>query len=471
MTVDMASIASSSSSHSKKLMKKLLALSIFAPRFSSSKCKTAAKMAVARMKLLRNKREAVVRQMRRDIALLLQSKQDATARVRVEHVIREQNISAANEFIELFCELVVSRLTIIAKRRECPADLKEGIASLIFAAPRCAEIPELAAIVKIFERKYGKDFVSAATDLRPDCGVNRMLIDKLSVRTPTGEVKMKVLKEIAKEHQIDWDTAESEKELLKPPEERIEGADAFVSASSLPLKLPERKIVDMDPPTLRSSKEGAMGNIQFRDTASAAEAAAESAKQAIAAAQAAAHLANKHFDPASQAPGFLNASEINPRYAMFSGSPIMESSPEILNHQSQGPAWVHNASNEQARSAQRDGEGLYRRHSYNNKTRSNEMDVHNVQRRQSYNAPFPDHQMDDDYRRDNSNYSSSPNSEMKFDESDCDEEIEMEESPARSGAPAPHRPPPPVPRVHPKLPDYDSLAARFETLKHQKSQT
>lgn len=47
------------------------------------------------------------------------------------------------------------------------------------------------------------------------------MIDKLSVRTPPGEVKLKVLKEIAKEYQIDWDTAESEKELLKPPEELI----------------------------------------------------------------------------------------------------------------------------------------------------------------------------------------------------------------------------------------------------------
>lgn len=47
--------------------------------------KTAAKMAVARIKLLRNKREVVVRQMRRDIALLLQSGQDATARIRVTH--------------------------------------------------------------------------------------------------------------------------------------------------------------------------------------------------------------------------------------------------------------------------------------------------------------------------------------------------------------------------------------------------
>lgn len=45
--------------------------------------KTMAKMAVARVKLLRNKREVVIRQMRRDIAMLLDKKQDATARVRV----------------------------------------------------------------------------------------------------------------------------------------------------------------------------------------------------------------------------------------------------------------------------------------------------------------------------------------------------------------------------------------------------
>lgn len=40
-------------------------------------------MAVARIKLLRNKREVVIRQMRRDIAMLLESGQDATARIRV----------------------------------------------------------------------------------------------------------------------------------------------------------------------------------------------------------------------------------------------------------------------------------------------------------------------------------------------------------------------------------------------------
>jgi hypothetical protein len=47
------------------------------------------------------------------------------------------------------------------------------------------------------------------------------LIEKLSVKKPSGQTKLKVLKDIAKEHQIDWDTTESEQELLKPPEELI----------------------------------------------------------------------------------------------------------------------------------------------------------------------------------------------------------------------------------------------------------
>lgn len=47
------------------------------------------------------------------------------------------------------------------------------------------------------------------------------LIEKLSVKKPTGDMKLKVMKAIAKEYQVDWDTTETEQELLKPPEERL----------------------------------------------------------------------------------------------------------------------------------------------------------------------------------------------------------------------------------------------------------
>ena len=54
----------------------------------------------------------------------------------VEHVIREHNIMAAYDIIELFCELIVARLSIIESQSKCPLDLREVLSSLIFAAPR-----------------------------------------------------------------------------------------------------------------------------------------------------------------------------------------------------------------------------------------------------------------------------------------------------------------------------------------------
>ncbi|KAJ7297238.1 hypothetical protein O6H91_Y071100 [Diphasiastrum complanatum] len=150
--------------------------SFFSKGFKASKCKTLVKLAMARIKLLRNKRDIQVKQMRREIANLLQTGQEPSARIRVEHIIREQNIMAAYEIIELFCELIVVRLPIIESQRQCPLDLKEAIASLIFAAPRCADLPELLEVRGLFGAKYGKEFVAAAGELRPDCGVNRRVI-------------------------------------------------------------------------------------------------------------------------------------------------------------------------------------------------------------------------------------------------------------------------------------------------------
>ncbi|XP_068345131.1 uncharacterized protein [Pyrus communis] len=483
-------VAAAATTHTKKLVK--LGRSLFRWGFNSSKCKMQAKMAVARIKLLRNKRQAVVKQMRRDIALLLQSGQDATARIRVEHVIREQNILAANEFIELFCELVVSRLSIIAKQRECPPDLKEGIASLIFASPRCSEIPELISLRNIFEKKYGTDFVSAAVDVRPSCGVNRMLIDKLSVRTPTGEVKLKLLKEIAKEYQVEWDTSESEQELLKPPEELIQGPCNFVSATSMPVHSVQPQSVETNKPDTsssrrtsgggerrtssgggdrRSSSGGERGPMHFVDSASAAEAAAKSASDAMAAAQVAAYLANKDCNQAAQ-----SFSSVNNGFGTPSGNSsghFMPDSPPVASQNRVNNGFGTPSGNStgfftpdspsvgsQNIDHQSKARGVDRSHSSRDET----TDSHG-------------HEKKFIYKRYSYNNAPSEHSDIKFDDSDCDEEVEME-SPSKGFHQAPERTPPPVPsaarqdstpRVHHKLPDYDALAARFDALKNRKS--
>ncbi|KAJ0964010.1 hypothetical protein J5N97_029132 [Dioscorea zingiberensis] len=396
-------------------------------------------MAIARIKLLRNKREVQVRQMRRDIAMLLESRQEDTARIRVEHVIREQNVLSANEIIELFCELVVSRLSIIAKQRDCPADLREGISSLLYAAPRCSEIPELCRIRDIFEKKYGKDFF----------------------RKPSGEKKLKILKEIAKEYQVEWDTTESEKELLKPPEEFLEGPKSFVSPSSMPVNSSLLQ-QDIQPNELRSFNHKTNSGLQFKDTASAAQAAADCAQKAASAAQAAAYLAKQSskFDQAStfgtQAPNFSkvnNSSDGSQTQSSYTTQDFDPNSPPKNQPNFAGRAW-----NSQ---------------SFNNNsdfTRGDNIDAKKTDRSFSYTAPRK-------------------HSDIIFDDSDgVESESENEYGFERSskGSAPPARSPPVLPshidhseektdtddrsgmnklnsfsRVHPKLPDYDVLAARF----------
>ncbi|KAL9224720.1 hypothetical protein vseg_000729 [Gypsophila vaccaria] len=310
--------------------------------FKSSKCKTALNLAKARVKIMKNKKDVQMRQLRREIGQLLQNGQDQTARIRVEHVIREQNTLAAYEMIEIYCELVVARLPIIESQKNCPLDLKEAIASLIFAAPRCGDITELQDVRKHFTAKYGKDFAAAAIELRPAYGVSRTLVEKLSVNAPDGPTKLKNLKGIAEEHNIQWepnwfkeeDAASSSDPLRKlhtdndskiqmqplnvqiaddPEEKHSLGPEKKEKAAQ---KHPRANVNKISPsstshPSIRPSENDSdemlfsqssgsaadvvptdrqQWNMEFKDAASAAQAAAESAERASRAARAAAEL-------------------------------------------------------------------------------------------------------------------------------------------------------------------------------------
>lgn len=303
--------------------------------FKPAKCKTSLKLASSRIKLLKNKREAQVKQLKRELAQLLDAGQERTARIRVEHVVREEKTLAAYELIEIYCELIVARLPIIESQKNCPIDLKEAISSVIFASPRCADVPELMDIRKHLTAKYGKEFVSAAVELRPDCGVSRLLVEKLSSKSPDGPTKIKILTAIAEEHNIKWDPMSFEEKDTKPPEDMLNGPATFEQASRVHVEPtnaqaspnrvdqgshnfhdPSQHYVKHDVPAnshgpdLRSSphsypdhrpsgnhSEVLSGphnwNMEFKDATAAAQAAAESAERASMAARAAAELSNQ----------------------------------------------------------------------------------------------------------------------------------------------------------------------------------
>ncbi|KFK44522.1 hypothetical protein AALP_AA1G267500 [Arabis alpina] len=189
-----------------------------------AKCKTCLNLSIARMKLLQNKRDMQLKHMKKEIAHFLQAGQEPIARIRVEHVIREMNLWAAYEILELFCEFVLARVPILESQKECPRELREAIASIIFAAPRCSEVPDLVQIKNLFGTKYGKEFIMVSSELRPDSGVNRTIIEKLSPASPSGEARLKVLKDIAKEYSLNWDSSATEAEFMKSHEDLLSGA-------------------------------------------------------------------------------------------------------------------------------------------------------------------------------------------------------------------------------------------------------
>ncbi|KAK9091283.1 hypothetical protein Sjap_024460 [Stephania japonica] len=189
------------------------------------KCKTSLNLAISRIKLLQNKRQVQLNHMRKEISQFLQTGQEAIARIRVEHLVREMNMLAAYDILELFCEFVYARVPILETQKECPKELQEAITSIIFAAPRCSDLPELLQVRNLFTAKYGKEFTSAADELRPDTSVNRSIIEKLSVKAPSGEEKLGLLKEIALEYHLEWDASRTKAEFGKKHEDLLDGSN------------------------------------------------------------------------------------------------------------------------------------------------------------------------------------------------------------------------------------------------------
>ena len=70
--------------------------------------------------------------------------------------MREEANLEAFDILDLFCELLVVRLRLIEQEKDLPDDLKEAVATCIYAAKRMGELPELGQIKSQFAAKYGR---------------------------------------------------------------------------------------------------------------------------------------------------------------------------------------------------------------------------------------------------------------------------------------------------------------------------
>ncbi|GAA0162548.1 hypothetical protein LIER_18616 [Lithospermum erythrorhizon] len=163
-----------------------------------AKCKTCLTMSILRIKLLQNKR------------------------------FSKQNVWAAYVIMEMFCKFIFACVPILESQRDCPTDLQEAVESIIFAVPRCSD---LLHVRNLFAAKYGKEFISAASEFWPDSKVNRTIFEKLFASAPSADIKLEVLKEIAREYNVEWDSSKTEAELRKNPEDLLNGPKNISVAS------------------------------------------------------------------------------------------------------------------------------------------------------------------------------------------------------------------------------------------------
>ena len=102
---------------------------------------------------------------------------------------------SAFEILELFCELLQVRMALIQQSKTVMDDTREAIASVIYAAQRLPDLPELIVVRAQFANKFGKEFcVECNSDEKAvEKGVNRGLFNALSVATPSGLKKLTTL--------------------------------------------------------------------------------------------------------------------------------------------------------------------------------------------------------------------------------------------------------------------------------------
>ncbi|KNC48598.1 uncharacterized protein AMSG_00375 [Thecamonas trahens ATCC 50062] len=173
-------------------------------KFNPNTLKVQLKLAVNRLKLVQNKKSNKNKAARREIAQLLEAGKEESARIKVEHIIREDYTVEAYEILELYCDLLLARYGLVtAPGDECDTGIREAVETLIWAAPR-AEIKELPIVREQLIRRYGPDFAKAAMSADNEI-INPRVRHKLSIMTPEVKLVNLYLSEIAKAHNIEFD--------------------------------------------------------------------------------------------------------------------------------------------------------------------------------------------------------------------------------------------------------------------------
>ncbi|XP_067644364.1 IST1 homolog isoform X2 [Eurosta solidaginis] len=171
-----------------------------------TKLKTNIRLALNRLKLLEKKKAELAQKARKEIADYLATGKIERARIRVEHIIREDYLVEAMEIIEMYCDLLLARFGLITQMKDLDDGIAEAVYSLVWVCPRLqSDVVELKVISDIFISKYGPHFGEQSRTATGDHQVSEKLMHKLQLQAPPKLLVEKYLIEIAKNYNIEYE--------------------------------------------------------------------------------------------------------------------------------------------------------------------------------------------------------------------------------------------------------------------------
>lgn len=189
-----------------------------------TKLKTHLRLAINRLKLLEKKKTELAQKARKEIADYISAGKYERAKIRVEHIIREDYMVEAMEVVEMYCDLLLARFGLIEQMKILDEGLAEAISSLLWVAPRLqTDVAELKVIADLLMAKYGRQYADAC---REDAvaSISEKLKHKMSVQSPPKLLVEKYLIEIAKNYNIEY---EPDPQVMKDDPQTM-GVDALL---------------------------------------------------------------------------------------------------------------------------------------------------------------------------------------------------------------------------------------------------
>ena len=151
-----------------------------------------------------------------EIARMIADRNYELARIRCEHVIRDDFVVEAYSVIKLLLEILSTRSSHITNSKTPPEDLRSAMVTCIWTSEKI-DIQELKEVARQLKLKFGNEFYKSSLENKTE-EVSERVIQKLSPKPPEAALVEAYMREIAKENNITYKPkfTEAEKPLTAP---------------------------------------------------------------------------------------------------------------------------------------------------------------------------------------------------------------------------------------------------------------